>query len=271
MYEAFFKMQCTPFTRSIPTSSQYEPTRIADILGRLSYVADRQLFAVLTADAGCGKSTIIRKFKESLSHDDYVFLYLSDSKLTPRWFYKGLLDQLGIESKFYRGDAKRQLHQAVEVLRGVQNKKVVCVLDEAHLIERETLEEFRFLLNFKYDSTSPMALILVGQSELWDKLKLQSYAAIRQRIDLTCLLPRLDLSQTIEYIRCHIQYAGAQQELFTDKAYEEIYKASNGTMRIINRICEKSLMYAFQQQKQLIDDHSIRYVVEHELIAGAKS
>lgn len=148
MYENYFGMSKTPFTRSIPSQIHYESRRISDILGRLSYVADRQLFAVLTADAGCGKSSIIRKFKDSLSPDEYVFLYLSDSKLTPRWFYKGLLDQLGIESKFYRGDAKRQLHQAIEVLRGVQNKKVVCVLDEAHLIERETLEEFRFLLNY---------------------------------------------------------------------------------------------------------------------------
>lgn len=271
MYESFFEMTQTPFARNIPSQDQYEPSRIEDILGRLSYAADRQLFAVLTADAGCGKSTIIRKFKESLPHEDYIFLYLSDSKLTPRWFYKGLLDQLGIESKFYRGDAKRQLHKAIEIIRGVQNKKVVSVLDEAHLLEKETLEEFRFLLNFKFDSMSPMSLILVGQSELWDKLKLQSYAAIRQRIDLTCILPRLDNSQTHEYIRCHLLYAGCSHELFTDKAVEEIYRSSHGIMRIINRICEKCLMYAYQQRKKLIDDHAVRYVVDHEMIGGAKA
>ena len=127
------------------------------------FYTDRQLFAVLTADAGCGKSTIIRKFTQSLPDDEYILLYLSDSKLTPRWFYKGLLDQLGIESRFYRGDAKRQLHKEIEIIHGVQKKKVVCVLDEAHLLEKETLEEFRFLLNFKFDSESPMSLILAGQ------------------------------------------------------------------------------------------------------------
>ena len=98
MYEEFFDMMNTPFVRNIPSGFQYEPFRMTDVLGRLSYAADRQLFAVLTADAGCGKSTIIRKFKESLPAEDYIFLYLSDSKLTPRWFYKGLLDQLGIVS-----------------------------------------------------------------------------------------------------------------------------------------------------------------------------
>lgn len=71
-----------------------------------------------------------------------------------------MLDQLGIESKFYRGDAKRQLQKEVEIIRGVQKKKVVCILDEAHLLEKETIEEFRFLLNYRFDSMSPMALIL---------------------------------------------------------------------------------------------------------------
>lgn len=270
MYESFFEMTSTPFVRDIPTAALYESTYGVEILGRLSYAADRQLFAVLTADPGCGKSTMIRKFTQSLPGDSYVLLYLSDSKLTPRWFYKGLLDQLGIESKFYRGDAKRQLHKEIEIIRGVQKKKVVCVLDEAHLLDKETLEEFRFLLNFKFDSMSPMSLILVGQSELWEKMKLQRYAAIRQRVDLNCVLPHLDASQTAAYIQCHLAYAGCDHELFTDKAIDEIYRCSTGTMRIINRICEKSLMYACQQRKKLIDDHAVHYVIEHEMLGGER-
>ena len=74
----------------------------------------------------------------------------------------------------------------------MQKKRVVCVLDEAHLLDKEMLEEFRFLLNYRFDSESPMALVLVGQTELWNnKLKLQRYAAIRQRIDMYCTLPPL--------------------------------------------------------------------------------
>ena len=70
----------------------------------------------------------------------------------------------------------------------MQHKKVVCILDEAHLIEKETLEEFRFLLNYRFDSMNPMAVVLVGKTELWEnKLKLQRYAAIRQCIDMYCI------------------------------------------------------------------------------------
>ncbi|MFR2774235.1 MAG: AAA family ATPase [Anaerostipes sp.] len=60
----------------------------------------------------------------------------------------------------------------------IQKKKIVCVLDESHLLEKETIEKFRFLLNYKFDSMSPMSLVLVGQTELWDKLRLQRYAAV---------------------------------------------------------------------------------------------
>lgn len=72
-----------------------------------------------------------------------------------------------------RGDSKRQLQQEIEIIRGVQHKKVVCILDEAHLLEKEILEESRFLLNYKFNSVSPMAVVLVSHTELWaNKLKL---------------------------------------------------------------------------------------------------
>jgi type II secretory pathway predicted ATPase ExeA len=269
MYRKYYEMTHSPFARDIPPESLYESRAMTETLGRLAYTADRQLFAVVTSESGCGKSTLIRKFAASLSKDDYIMLYLSDSKLTPRWFYKGMLDQLGIESKFYRGDAKRQLQKEIEAIRGIQGKKVVCVLDEAHLLEKETIEEFRFLLNYRFDSMSPLALILVGQSELWDeKLRLKRYTAVRQRIDINCVLPKLDRSETDQYIRSHMKYAGCEQEIFTVSAVDEIFRSSAGIPRVINRICDKALMYGSQQQHRLIDDHAITYVTEHEMLGG---
>ena len=85
-----------------------------------------------------------------------------------------------------------------------------------------------------------------------NKLKLQRYAAIRQRIDMYCTLPHLDRSETEQYIASHMTYSGCQQEIFTTKALDEVHKASAGIPRMINRVCEKALMYAFQNQKRLI-------------------
>ena len=240
MYEEFFRMQHTPFARDIPVADLYNSEILNDIVGRLTYAADRQLFAVVTSDAGCGKSTLIRRFVASLPKDQYITLYLSDSKLTPRWLYKGLLDQLGIESRFYRGDAKRQFQKEVELIRLIQHKKAVIILDEAHLLDKETLEELR------------------------------RYAAICQRIDMRCTIPHLDRAETERYIRAHMSYAGCDSDVFTDKAIDEVYRVSTGIARIINRVCEKSLMYAFQRQKHLIDDYTVRFVADHELGEGGQ-
>ena len=266
MFEGFFGMKYTPFTRNVPPDSLYESASTANILGRLGYVADRQLFAVLTSDAGCGKSTMIRKFADSLSRDEYILLYLSDSKLTPSWLYKGMLRQLGLEPKFYRSEAKDQLQNEIRRIRANDRKKIVSVLDEAHLLDKETLEEFRFLLNFEFDSSSPMALILVGQTELWtEKLRLQRYAAIRQRIDMNCVIPHLDRAETERYVRSHLEYAKGPTDIFTMKALDVVTKESAGIPRVINRICEKSLMYAFQLQRKLVDDYMVNFVLEHEI------
>jgi general secretion pathway protein A len=148
MFEEFYGMEYTPFSRDIPTEKLYDSFMMQEILGRLKYAADRQLFAVLTGDCGTGKTTTIRKFVDRLDNGEFQVLYLSDSKLTPRHFYKGLLEQLGSEAKFYRGDAKRQLHREIELMRGIRGVQPVVVVDEGHLLDREMLEEVRFLLNY---------------------------------------------------------------------------------------------------------------------------
>lgn len=265
MFEAFYGMERTPFTRDVPTTQLYESLTMQEVLGRLKYAAERQLFAVLTGDCGTGKTTTIRKFVDGLDQGKFQVLYLSDSKLTPRHFYKGLLEQLGSEAKFYRGDAKRQLHREIELMRGIHGIQPVVLVDESHLLDREMLEEVRFLLNFKMDAQSPMALILVGQSELWDRLRLQSYAAIRQRIDIQFKLSHYDRAQVDAYVLRHLEYAGVDQQIFSDGALEEIHRFSGGTPRLINKLCTHSLLYGAQNGRRIIDDHMIKHVIQGEL------
>jgi type II secretory pathway predicted ATPase ExeA len=238
---------------------------LEETLGRLSYAASRQWFAVVTGDCGTGKTTILRRLAGELKESEHKLLYVADSKLTPRHFYKGMLEQLGCESKFYRGDAKRQLHREIELLRGLHQVQPVVIVDEAHLLDREMLEEVRFLLNFRMDAQSPMALVLVGQTELWERLRLQSYAAIRQRIDLQCKLPHYDRAQTGEYLKRHLDYAGAQQEIFSDAAVEEMYRYSGGSARMLNQVGTHSLMYGAQNKRRIIDDHMVKQVIGGEL------
>lgn len=265
MFESFFDMRHTPFSRGIPTTELYESTQLEEVIGRLNYAAERQLFAVMTGECGLGKTTAIRRFTDQLDATHYKLLYLSDSKLTPRHFYKGMLEQLGLESKFYRGDSKRQLHREIELMKGIHQVTPVVVVDEAHLLDREMLEEVRFLLNFRMDAQSPMALIMVGQTELWDRLRLQSFAAIRQRIDIQFKLGHLDRMDTEQYMKKHLHYAGVDHDIFSELAIDEIFQYSSGASRLINKLATHCLLFAAQNGAKIIDDRMVKKVIEGEL------
>jgi len=249
MFEQYFNLTKIPFTRDIPENELLNTVEIEELCGRLEYVARNRLFAVVTGDVGSGKTTAIRKLVSNLDNNRYRVMYISDSALTPRNFYWEVLNQLGCEAKFYRSDAKRQLTRELTNLIEIHKKIPVIIVDEAHLLTREMLEEVRFLLNSKMDSYNPMSLILVGQSELKDVLKKQI---------------AYDRQQTGEYIKKHLAYAGETRDIFTDKAVNEIYEYAHGVARKINKVCTASLMHAAQRQVKLIDDHMIRLIIEEE-------
>jgi len=265
MFEDFYKFKETPFSRTIPTNKLYHGNDSDELIERLKYTAKQQLFAVLTGDSGTGKTTTLRRFRDELGTRNFVTLYISDSKLTPTGFYKNLLEQLGCESVNLRSTAKRRLHREIEVMKGVHGSLPVVIVDESHLLDREMLEEVRFLLNYKMDSQSPMALIMAGQTELWDRLRLQSFAAIAQRIDVVCAVGHLDRMQTTEYINAHMKYAGCNKEIFSEAAIDDIFKFSGGIPRLINKSCTCSLMYGAQNHKSIIDDRMVKLVIDREL------
>jgi len=264
MFEEFYELKATPFARGIPSSSLYMPPELNEVVHRLSYVADRQLFAVLTGDCGTGKTTILRRLKNVLDKNRYRVLYISDSKLTPRNFYRMILEQMGFVARYGRSDAKRQLHEQIEIMKAVDGIQPVCICDECHLLSYEMLEEIRFLLNMKFDSESPMGLILAGQTELWKKLQLQKCAAIRQRIDVQCILNHYDRAQTGAYISHQMKYAGASEELFTEPAVNAIFEYSSGVARVIDKVCTSLLMYGSQNRQHRIDDHAVQIILDCE-------
>ncbi len=265
MYESFFSMKHRPFCRGIPVGELYCDRETDEILNRLKYASQNQLFAVLIGEPGMGKTTMLRHLKEEMEGTEYAVLYLSDSQMTPRSFYNSLLEQLGCDTKFQRSAARRSLHQELEVMRGISHQKVIVIVGEGHLLPKETLEEIRFLLNYKMDSENPLAPIISGQTELWDKLKRQTFRAIRHRIDIECFMLPYDYSQTRAYIERQIQYAKHDGPIFSEGAMKRIYEFSGGIPRLINRACTQSLTYAYQSRCNIVDDRMVDTVLEAEV------
>ncbi|GHV39252.1 hypothetical protein FACS1894187_19000 [Synergistales bacterium] len=166
-YEEYFGFNATPFGRDIPVAELMRSGKWNEMTGRLIHIAKTRGFGLFT-----GETTALRRMAAELDKNRHRILYVYDSDLTPRNFYVETLHQLGHTPRFYRGDAKRQLTVALnEITQGGQIP--VIVVDEAHLLSHEMLEEIRFLLNLEMDSKSSCSLILVGQTELRSKLKLQ--------------------------------------------------------------------------------------------------
>ena len=265
MFEAFFNFTKTPFCRDIPSDALFVSPHFTDLQNRLAHGVKNRNFLIVTGDSGSGKSTAIRHFISSLDSCRIASFYVSESNLSPRNFYHEVLVQLGIKPRFYRGDAKRQFVNELHKI-SAEGKLPVVIIDEVHLCNMEMLTEIRFLLNFDMDSSSPMALILVGQSEVRDILRKQIYEAISQRIDLRCHLPPLDLPQTAEYISAHIVFAaGSHCDIFTESAISAIFDFSGGLPRKINRIATLSLMHAAQSNKRYVDEHMIALLIDAEL------
>jgi type II secretory pathway predicted ATPase ExeA len=182
-YEEYFGLSGTPFCRDIPVSELLKIKHWNELVERLKHVAKNREFGVFTGESGTGKTTALRRMAAELDKNHFRVLYVYDSDLTPRNFYVETLRQLGYTPKFYRGDAKRQLMKALEeIAHGSQTP--VIIVDEGHLLSHEMLEEIRFLLNLEMDSKSSCSLILVGQTELRSKLKLQILQAIDGRVGM---------------------------------------------------------------------------------------
>ena len=265
MYEEFYHFQTSPFSRDIPTENLFDFPEMAEVVSRMQYVCEKQLFAVLTGDCGTGKTTALRKLNDLLDPRCYRMMYVSDSRLTPREFYRILLEQLGIVAPWNSAKAKGMLHEKLSVMKAVDGIKAVCVVDEAHLLSFAMLEEIRFLLNMKFDSLSPIALILAGQPELWERrLSLKKCEAIYQRIDVQSVLNHFDREKTGAYIRHQLSYAGTEAEIFTERSIDKIFEFSKGIARTINKVCTSSLLYGSQNRLRLIDDHALDMVIEGE-------
>lgn len=257
----FFEMKTVPFTREIHANDLFVSSNQTEVSARLDYAVKHRQFCLLTGEAGTGKSTAVRTLSQRIDSVHHRYLYICDSALTPNLFYREVLLNFGIQPAFKSTDVKRQFHTLMLDFYENEKKIPVVVLDEAHHFSETMLQELRFILNFKEDSMSPLALIIVGQPSLRNALRAKQLEAIDQRIQMRFQMSGLTEEETGKYIRHQLLVSGTPHEIFSNEAIAAIHSFSHGNPRKINTLCSQGMIDAFLQESRIVGESNIHRVI----------
>lgn len=260
MLREFFGLHSEPFRKDVSSSQLFPSQQHRELVARLQYIIQNRAFGLITGEVGAGKSSAIRTLYDQVDRMEHQFVYIADSELNPRAFYRDVLGQLGIPAPFHGREAKRLFESTL--LEGFRNhgRQPVVVLDEAHLLSAEMLQEIRFILNFHFDSVSPISFVLVGQPELRGKLKMRTFEALVQRVQVRYHLSGLPPEQVGPYIEHHMRLAGATRPIFSEHAVEVLAGLAKGIPRVVNSYCVSALLDACTHDQRVVDEANVRRV-----------
>jgi general secretion pathway protein A len=264
MYENFYGLKENPFNVTPNPEYIYLGEDHREALAQLLYgVREKKGFIVITGEVGTGKTTLVHYLLEKIggnSHTQTAFLF--NPKLTANDFIHYILKDLGVRVHGQtKGEYLHNLHRYL--LNAYRNdERVVLIVDEAHGLNPELLEEIRLLSNLETSKSKLLQIILVGQPELDKTLSQPEFRQLKQRINLRYYLPPLPEKETKEYIEKRLRVAGARGPIFTEKAMKEIYSKSGGIPRLINILCDNALLNGYALDQKLVDEKSVREVAK---------
>jgi type II secretory pathway predicted ATPase ExeA len=261
MFQEYYGFTQAPFSKSIATDALFPTGGLKELAARLTYLVRERGFGLITGETGSGKSTAARA-TASLDPNRYFVLYLANPTTGITGVYRDLLLGLGYEPPFSRPRLVARLREAFTDLLNAKRRVPIVILDEAHLLTQTMLEQLRLLFSDQMDSQSLATVILVGHPDLRRTLHLAVHEAFSQRLAVRYHLSPLDLAETIGYVRHHVRAAGyTTGPLFTDDAIARIYEYTKGLPRRINQVCTTALMAGLLDQKQLLDETTIRKAI----------
>jgi len=252
MYEAYYGLSSRPFSLLPDPDFLYLSKSHETALTLLEYGFMSQAgFTVITGEIGSGKTTLCRHMLNQVGDEVTVGLITNAQKSFGELLQWVLL-AFGLA---YKNKTKVELYQTfndflIEEYR--KNHHTVLIIDEAQNLSIETMEELRMLSNINADKHQVLQMVLLGQPELREILRRPELEQFAQRISVDFHLKRLGESETKAYIQHRLEVVGGEPDLFNDEACEAAFMLSNGTPRIINRVCDLALVYGFAEEKQQI-------------------
>ena len=217
-----------------------------------------QSFAITV---GSGKTVAARAATAALDASRHTTIYLGNPAIGARGLYAAVVSALGGVPRFHKAALIPQAADALAAEEAERGKRVVLIVDEAHLLAADQLEELRLLTNAEMDSHSPFACLLVGQPTLRRRIKLGTFAALDQRIALRFAMPAMTSQETSGYVAHHLKLAGRSDTLFSDDALALVHQVSRGLPRAVNNVALQSLVAAYAAKKAIVDESAARAAV----------
>jgi general secretion pathway protein A len=247
MYNAFFGFSESPFSLSPDPAFFYRSEQHEEALANLVYgVQSRKGFIVLSGEVGTGKTTMLECLRDYLEAQYIEFAFLFNSRINTEQFFEMIAYDLDLPcSRTSKTEVLFALNQLL-VEQAQEGRTVVLIVDEAHNLEWEVLEEIRLLGNLENRNGKLLQIILAGQPELDRKLDAPNLRQLKQRIVLRCNLQPFTLRDAVEYIESRLERAGlTEQQIFSEELMADIHVRAQGIPRVINAICDNLLLTAF--------------------------
>jgi general secretion pathway protein A len=253
MYKAFFGFTKNPFDMSPDPSFLFRSAQHEEALANLIYgVQSRKGFIVLTGEVGTGKTTMLECLRDFLNAQQIAFASLFNSRLTVEQFFELLAYDLDLRcNRLSKTEVLLSLNNML-LERASVARTTVLIVDEAHNLEWDVLEEIRLLGNLENRKGKLLQIVLAGQQELDRKLEAPEFRQLKQRISLRCALRGFDLGETVAYVNSRMARAGLKsQTAIPPQLLEELHYRAQGIPRVINAICDNLLLTAFAMESRI--------------------
>ena len=254
MYKSFYGLKENPFNVNPDPRFLFLTKQIEEALTGLMYgIQTRKGFITLTGEVGTGKTTLINRLLDWLHNRNARTAFLFNSRINSNQLFDFILAEFEI-----RCDSKSKSQQLMKLNQWLLDRyrmgeTVVLVIDEAQNLTYPVLEEIRLLTNLETSTEKLLQIVLSGQPELEEKLKLPQLRQLRQRVMLRCKTNPLSKEQTHQYVAERLKIAGAAGEpIFSTQAVDTVQLYSMGIPRVINLLCEHSLVNAFVEHQRPI-------------------